>query len=102
MSTSEPNEPGAGPADGGAAPPRRRFRSHRIHAPTHVVRVGLRTRLTLTYAGIARGREVVVTVSGAEKAEAFDAVRRGVDVPASHIRAERVIWLVDPAAAGES
>lgn len=59
-------------------------------------------RLTLTYAGIARGREVVVTVSGAEKAEAFDAVRRGVDVPASHIRAERVIWLVDPAAAGES
>lgn len=57
-------------------------------------------RLTLTYAGIARGRTVVVTVSGAEKAEAFDAVRRGVDVPASHVRAEQVIWLVDPAAAG--
>ena len=58
-------------------------------------------RLTLTHAGVARGREVVVTVSGADKAPAFDAVRRGVDVPASRIRAERVIWLVDPAAAGE-
>ncbi len=57
-------------------------------------------RLTLTYAGIGRGRTVVVTVSGEEKAEAFDAVRRGVDVPASHIRAEQVIWLVDAEAAG--
>ncbi len=59
-------------------------------------------RMTLTYAGIGRGRTVVVTVSGAEKAEAFDAVQRGVDVPASHIRAEQVIWLVDEAAAGHT
>ncbi len=57
-------------------------------------------RMTLTYAGIGRGRTVVVTVSGEEKAEAFDRVRRGADVPASHIRAEQVIWLVDEAAAG--
>ncbi|WP_436795970.1 6-phosphogluconolactonase [Actinospongicola halichondriae] len=57
-------------------------------------------RMTLTYAGIGRGSTVVVTVSGEEKAEAFDRVRRGVDVPASHIRAERVIWLVDEAASG--
>lgn len=57
-------------------------------------------RLTLTYAGIGRGRTVVVTVAGAAKAEAFDAVRRGADVPASHIRAEQVIWLVDHDAAG--
>ncbi|MDE0802427.1 MAG: 6-phosphogluconolactonase [Acidimicrobiales bacterium] len=57
-------------------------------------------RLTLTYAGIARGRTVVVTVAGEEKAEAFDAVRRGADVPAAHVRAEQVIWLVDHAAAG--
>lgn len=58
------------------------------------------TRLTMTYAGIARGRTVVVTVSGEEKAAAFDAVRRGADVPASHVRAENVIWIVDRAAAG--
>lgn len=57
-------------------------------------------RLTLTYAGIGRGRTVVVTVSGPEKAEAFDAVRRGADVPASHVRAEELVWLVDEAAAG--
>lgn len=57
-------------------------------------------RLTLTYAGIARGRTIVVTVSGADKAEAFDAVRRGADVPASHVRGEQVLWIVDQAAAG--
>lgn len=57
-------------------------------------------RMTLTFAGIARGRRVVVTVSGAEKAEAFAAVRRGDDLPASRIRAAEVIWLVDRDAAG--
>lgn len=58
-------------------------------------------RMTFTYAGIARGRRIVVTVSGAEKREAFDAVRRGADVPAAHVRGESVLWLVDRAAAGE-
>lgn len=58
-------------------------------------------RMTFTYAGIARGRRIVVTVSGAEKREAFAAVRRGDDVPAAGVRGESVLWLVDPAAAGE-
>ena len=58
-------------------------------------------RMTLTLSGIARARLVIVTVAGEEKREAFAAVRRGdATLPASHIAADRVIWLVDPAAAG--
>ena len=56
-------------------------------------------RMTLTLAGIARARLVVVTVEGEAKAEALAAVDRGDDVPAARIEAERVIWLVDEAAA---
>jgi 6-phosphogluconolactonase len=58
-------------------------------------------RLTLTFSGIARARLVIVTVSGEAKADAFAHVRRGDPTcPATHVRADRVIWLVDPAAAG--
>jgi 6-phosphogluconolactonase len=59
-------------------------------------------RMTLTFAGIARARLVLVTVSGEEKREALARVRADdSDCPGSHIRADRVVWLVDPAAAGE-
>jgi 6-phosphogluconolactonase/glucosamine-6-phosphate isomerase/deaminase len=58
--------------------------------------------MTLTFSGIARARLVVFTVSGAEKRDAFESVRRGDrDCPAARVRADRVIWLVDPAAAGD-
>jgi len=58
-------------------------------------------RMTLTFSGIARARLVIFTVSGEEKAEAFAAVRRGdPDCPAAKVRADRVVWLVDRAAAG--
>jgi len=56
-------------------------------------------RMTLTLAGIARARLVVVTAEGEEKADALAAVARGDDVPAARIGAERVVWLVDEAAA---
>jgi 6-phosphogluconolactonase len=56
-------------------------------------------RMTLTQAGIARGRLALVTVAGEAKAEALAAVARGDDLPAAHIGAEQVLWLVDPAAA---
>lgn len=56
-------------------------------------------RMTLTFAGIARAHLVVVTVAGREKADALARVARGDDVPAAHITAERVLWLVDAAAA---
>ena len=57
--------------------------------------------MTLTYAGIRRARTVIVTVSGPEKREALARVIEGADVPASHIAADRVVWLADPAAAGD-
>lgn len=56
-------------------------------------------RMTLTYAGIARARLVVVTVAGEEKADALAAVAASDDLPAARIDAERVVWLVDPPAA---
>ena len=57
-------------------------------------------RMTLTFAGIARARLVLITVSGEAKQAAFARVCAGEDVPASRVRADRVVWLVDPAAAG--
>jgi 6-phosphogluconolactonase/glucosamine-6-phosphate isomerase/deaminase len=57
-------------------------------------------RMTLTFSGIARARLVLVTVEGEEKREALQRVRDGDDVPAARIAAEKVVWLVDPAAAG--
>ncbi|HLH28275.1 MAG TPA: 6-phosphogluconolactonase, partial [Acidimicrobiales bacterium] len=57
-------------------------------------------RVTLTFAGIARARLVVVTVAGAEKHEALARVLAGEDLPASHITGREVRWLVDDEAAG--
>jgi 6-phosphogluconolactonase len=60
------------------------------------------SRMTLTFTGIARARLVLVTVSGEEKREALARVRGDdPDCPGAHIRADRVVWLVDPAAAGD-
>ena len=56
-------------------------------------------RRTLTFAGIALGELVVVTASGEEKRPAMTQVARGDNVPAAHIRAPRVEWLVDEEAA---
>ena len=59
-------------------------------------------RMTLTYSGIARARLVLFTVSGEAKRDAFAAVcRDDPTCPATHVRAERVVWLVDRAAAGD-
>jgi 6-phosphogluconolactonase len=58
-------------------------------------------RMTLTFSGIARGRLAIVTVEGREKRAALDAVRRGdPDCPATRIRADSIVWLVDADAAG--
>jgi 6-phosphogluconolactonase len=60
------------------------------------------SRMTLTFAGIARARLVLVTVSGEEKRDALARVRADEPgCPGVHIRADRVVWLVDPAAAGD-
>jgi 6-phosphogluconolactonase len=57
-------------------------------------------RLTFTYPALARSRFVVFTVAGDDKRDAFSTIRSGGDLPAAHVTAERVLWLVDPAAAG--
>jgi 6-phosphogluconolactonase len=58
-------------------------------------------RLTLTYAGIARARRVVFTVSDASKREAFSRIAAGEDLPAGRVVAPDVLWLVDAAALGD-
>jgi 6-phosphogluconolactonase len=58
-------------------------------------------RLTFTYPAIARSPLVVFTVAGAGKADPFARVRAGDEaMPASHVRADEIIWLVDSAALG--
>ncbi|MCU1457352.1 MAG: phosphogluconate dehydrogenase ((+)-dependent, decarboxylating) [Actinomycetia bacterium] len=59
-------------------------------------------RLTFTFPAIARCRLAIVTVEGESKRPALEAIRRGDDLPAAHIAADRVLWLVDPAAAGDA
>lgn len=56
-------------------------------------------RMTLTFSGIARARLVVFTVAGASKRFALQQVLDGADVPAAHVQADRVLWLVDRDAA---
>jgi 6-phosphogluconolactonase len=59
-------------------------------------------RMTLTFTGIARARLVLFTVSGEEKREALARVAAGEELlPASRVTAEKVLWIVDPAAAGD-
>ena len=57
-------------------------------------------RMTLTLAGIDRTRLAVFTVVSAEKHDAFARLCAGEDIPAARVRPARVLWLVDPAAAG--
>lgn len=53
-------------------------------------------RITFTFSAIARSQLAVVTVAGAAKREAWQRLGRSDDLPASNIRATRVIWLVSP------
>jgi 6-phosphogluconolactonase len=56
-------------------------------------------RMTLTFSGIARARQVIFTVMGAEKQPAMQRIADGEDLPAARVRADRVVWLVDREAA---
>jgi 6-phosphogluconolactonase/glucosamine-6-phosphate isomerase/deaminase len=59
-------------------------------------------RMTLTFAGIARARLVLVTVDGEATREALARVAAGDEsLPATHVRGDHVLWIVDPAAAGD-
>ena len=59
-------------------------------------------RITLTYPAIARARLAVFTVSGASKRPAFAGVVAGDDLPATHVVADRILWLVDRDAVGDT
>lgn len=56
-------------------------------------------RLTLTLAGIGLARLVVFTVAGPEKHEALAHALAHHDLPATRVRADRVVWLCDASAA---
>ena len=57
-------------------------------------------RLTFTFPAIAQAELAVFTIAGSDKRDAFSRIRAGDDLPATHVTAQRVIWLVDPAAMG--
>jgi 6-phosphogluconolactonase len=56
-------------------------------------------RLSLTYSGIATAALVVMVVAGVEKRGALARLVAGEDLPAARVRAPRVLWLCDRAAA---
>jgi 6-phosphogluconolactonase len=58
-------------------------------------------RITLTLAGIARARRVVVTVAGASKRDALARIMAGVDLPAGRVTGPDITWLVDADALGD-
>jgi 6-phosphogluconolactonase len=59
-------------------------------------------RLTLTFPILNAAREVNFVVTGTDKAPAVQSVRAGSDaMPAAHVDAERTVWLIDQAAAGD-
>jgi 6-phosphogluconolactonase len=58
-------------------------------------------RVTLTFAGIARARRVVVTVAGASKRDALARVMAGEDLPGGRLTGPDLVWLVDADALGD-
>lgn len=57
-------------------------------------------RISLTMPAINSARLAVFTVAGVTKAPAIAALLRGEDLPASHVKAAEVRWLVDREALG--
>ena len=60
-------------------------------------------RMTLTFPVLAAARDVLIVVTGADKADALRAIRAGgSDLPAERVAGEHVRWLLDESAAGEA
>jgi 6-phosphogluconolactonase len=55
--------------------------------------------MSLTFEAIALSRLVVVAVTGADKVGALGRIAAGEDLPATHVRGGRVVWLVEETAA---
>jgi 6-phosphogluconolactonase len=62
--------------------------------------VNAHPRLTVTFPVIDAARCAVFTVAGESKRDAIAALRRGDDIPAARVKSARIVWLVDPVAAG--
>jgi 6-phosphogluconolactonase len=59
-------------------------------------------RMTLTFPVLNAAREALFVITGAEKADAFRAIRDGSrEYPAGRVEAQTTTWLADAAAAGE-
>ena len=58
-------------------------------------------RITLTFAGIARARRVVVTVAGGSKHDALARIMAGEDLPGGRLAGADLVWLVDAEALGD-
>ena len=59
-------------------------------------------RMTLTYPVLNAARQVLIVVTGADKADALRAIRAGGSgLPAEGVRGRGAAWIVDAAAAGE-
>lgn len=58
-------------------------------------------RISLTFGAIAGAALAVVTALGTEKHDPLARLLAGEDLPAGRLRARRLLWLVDPAAAGD-
>nr|MBA3740886.1 6-phosphogluconolactonase [Chloroflexota bacterium] len=59
-------------------------------------------RMTLTFPVLNAGRDVILVVTGAEKADALREIRAGSsDLPAARVDGAHVEWIIDSAAAGE-
>lgn len=56
-------------------------------------------RMTMTFSAIARARRVVFTVAGESKRAIWAEMSAGADVPATRVRGNEILWLVDRAAA---
>jgi len=59
-------------------------------------------RLTLTYPALATAPLIVFTVAGAKKHDALERIRNDENLPAGRVKAARIIWLIDNAAANGS
>jgi 6-phosphogluconolactonase len=57
-------------------------------------------RLSLTFEAINSAKLIIFTVTGANKQAMLKRVRNGDDFPAAKVAGARVLWLVDPSAAG--
>jgi 6-phosphogluconolactonase len=60
-------------------------------------------RMTFTFPVLNAGRDVIIVVTGADKADAVRGIRGGgSDLPAARVDGPQVEWIIDAAAAGET